>query len=151
MIEIKIENRVGDVFQVLIDDEDLHFFINRRWAVDSFGYVRCSSSWDRLHRVVMKASCGQLVDHADGNKLNNQKSNLRVCTNAQNLQNRGANRNNSSGKKGVYFNKRSGKWIAQIGVGKKRIHVGTFNDVNDAGEAYKEAAIRLHQEFARTE
>lgn len=153
MIEIKIENASGDVFPVLIDDEDLHFFINRRWSVDSLGYVasRSKKSFDRLHRLVAKATNEHLVDHIDGNKLNNKKSNLRICSNAQNLQNRGANRNNSSGKKGVYFNKKSGKWIAQIGVGNKRIHVGTFSDVNDAAAAYKEASIRLHKDFARAE
>lgn len=151
MLEIKIENTAREMLSVFIDDEDLHLFINRRWAVDSMGYVRCSRSWERLHRVVMNASGGQLVDHIDGNKLNNKKSNLRICSNAQNLHNRGANKNNSSGKKGVYADKRSGKWIAQIGVGNKRIHVGTFSDVNEAAAAYKEAAIRLHKDFARAE
>lgn len=154
MKKIYVRHGANAVSVSFIDEENEHLFTSRKWHVDSSGYVASRNNknvYERIHRIIVGASKGQVVDHIDGNKLNNTKSNLRICSNAQNLANRGPNKNNSSGKKGVYFCKRSKKWIAQIGFDNKRITVGSFSDLNEAAEAYEAAATRIHKEFARTE
>jgi hypothetical protein len=76
-------------------------------------------------------------------------SNLREATNAQNQYNRGANKNNTSGYKGVYWDKPRKKWRAQIMHNKKTVFLGHFNDTKDAAVAYAEGAKRYAREFAR--
>jgi hypothetical protein len=83
--------------------------------------------------------------------LDNRKSNLRMATRSQNNCNRGLRKDNTSGIKGVCPDpKRPGWWIAQIMHHKKGYNLGSFPDKEQAATAYKEAAIRMHGEFART-
>lgn len=91
------------------------------------------------------------VDHEDTDGTNNRWRNLRHATSAQNMRNRGVNKNNSSGMKGAHYSKKTGKYIAHIGVGGKSVHLGVFNTSEEANSAYKEAAILLYGEFARWE
>jgi hypothetical protein len=88
------------------------------------------------------------VDHIDGDGLNNRRNNLRVATSAQNGRNRGAQRNNTSGYKGVGWDKSRQKWTAQIKVNGKQKHLGRFDTPEAAHKAYCEAADRLHGKFA---
>ncbi len=101
----------------------------------------------RLHRLIMDAVPDQLIDHDDGNGLNNQRSNLRVATCEQNSQNRKANTGKES--KGVIFHERSGKWHAHIRVRKIKHHIGTFLTEEEAQTAYNERAIAEFGEFAK--
>lgn len=103
----------------------------------------------RLHRVILDAPHDKHVDHIDGDGLNNQKSNLRLCTVSQNQMNRGIQRNNTSGYKGVFdaASKRN-PWLAQIRQGRKQFYLGRFKTKTDAARAYDEAAKRLFGEFA---
>jgi hypothetical protein len=101
-----------------------------------------------MHRVIMNAPSGMLVDHRDGNGLNNQKSNLRICNRKQNQQNRPMNSNNKSGYKGVCWNKRSNKWRSGIRVDNKDIFLGSFFCLVKAAKAYDEAAKKYFGEFA---
>ena len=103
-----------------------------------------------MHRVIMDAPDGSLVDHRDGNGLNNDYSNLRLATFIQNIHNQGVRSNNTSGCKGVYWRKDLGKWSAQIGVNNKRISLGYFDVKDDARRAYNRAAEQYHGEFAKT-
>jgi len=88
------------------------------------------------------------VDHIDGNGLNNKKSNLRLCTNNQNLYNRAKCKNNTSGFKGVKWKKDSKKWVAAINVNNKRIYLGQYTSKIKAHEAYVAACKKYHGEFA---
>lgn len=91
-----------------------------------------------------------MVDHIDGNGLNNQKANLRVCEPNQNQYNRLLQKNNTSGFKGVSFFPETGQWRARIGIGgKRRISLGLFPTKEEAYAAYCEAAKIHHREFAR--
>ncbi len=90
------------------------------------------------------------IDHVDGNGLNNTRANLRVSTPAENARNRGKQKTNTSGYKGVCYNKRNGKWTAQIQVNSKKIHIGSFTDALVAHKHYVEACIKYHGEFAKT-
>ena len=92
------------------------------------------------------------IDHINGDRLDNRIANLREADNAQNSQNRPQQSNNKSGFKGVFFNHRhSQPWQAQIMARGQRVQLGYFATAEEAHEAYKEAAARLHGEFARTE
>lgn len=104
-----------------------------------------------LHRLVMglydTEFCNNEVDHIDRNPLNNQKSNLRICTNQQNSFNRGIRNNNTTGIIGVrktYNN----KFIATIGYNYKKQYLGTYETLLDAAIAYNEKALELYGEFA---
>lgn len=101
-----------------------------------------------MHREIMNAPDGTQVDHRDGDGLNNVDENLRECTNTQNTRNRGKQRNNTSGFKGVYSHR--GKYRAKIWVDNKIIHLGVFNTAEEAAHARDEAAIKYHGEFAWT-
>lgn len=100
-----------------------------------------------MHRVIMNTPNEMDTDHWDGNGLNNQRDNLRVCTNTQNQANKNKQTNNTSGHKGVFWN--LGKWHAKIGVNGQVVHLGTFSNIEDASRAYDEAAQKYFGEFAR--
>ena len=90
------------------------------------------------------------IDHKDGNTCNNRFLNLRPASRADNCQNRGIHRNNTSGVKGVSFYKRNGKWRCRIAVNNKAIHLGYFVTIEEASEAYANAAREHFGDFART-
>ena len=100
-----------------------------------------------MHREIMGAPDGTMVDHRDGNGLHNCRINLRLATNQQNLCNRGAPKSNTSGFKGVSWHRN--RWRAKIQSNGKHFHLGRFKDINDAARAYDAAAKVLHGEFAR--
>jgi len=101
-----------------------------------------------MHREILGAPPGLLVDHIDGNGLNNRKSNLRLCTYSQNTYNRRPNRNSISKYKGVTYHKRNKKWEAKIILNGKFIYLGGFDDEIEAALAYDRKAAELFGEFA---
>jgi len=101
-----------------------------------------------MHRVVAGALPGQVVDHINGDTLDNRKSNLRICSISQNGANRGKNKDNTSGYKGVTFHKGTKKWQAGIKIKGKYIYIGRFDDPALAASAYDKAAKEIHGEFA---
>jgi len=157
MIEIPLTQ--GQV--ALIDDEDFELISKFKWRAvwnphtKSFyakAHIRKPDGKDttlRMHRLIMNAQPGQQVDHVHHLTLDNRKSELRICTNSENLMNRGAQENNTSGYKGVSWNKRDRKWHAQIWVNGKRKHLGYFSTPEDGYAAYCKAAHDLHGQFAR--
>lgn len=145
----------------LISAEDEHWVTMYAWQLDKRGYVRRSiritpgrsgkKSKVFLHRAVANAQPGQLVDHIDGNPLNNQRGNLRLATPQENSRNVQRSKNRKAGKfKGVYLIKKSGKYGAAIGAGEKKpngksrlLYLGCFPTPEEAARAY-DAAARLH-------
>lgn len=84
-----------------------------------------------LHRLILNTD--QHVDHINNNTLDNTNSNLRIVSNAENHQNRkGANANNKCGIRGVYWRKDQNKWHARIGINGKQLHLGFFENLEDA-------------------
>jgi len=100
----------------------------------------------KLHRFLMNCPKHLQVDHINGDILDNRKSNLRMCSQAQNMQNSPKQKNNTSGYKGVYKNGLS--WMAKIMVDHRAIYLGTFSTKERAAEEYNKAAIKYHKEFA---
>lgn len=109
-----------------------------------------------LHRVIAERMIGrylrsgEVVDHADGNTLNNRRSNLRVATQLENARNSRKSKNNTSGYKGVHWHEKAGRWRAMIG-GRQKKHIGYFDTPEEAHEAYCKAAAETYGEFARFE
>lgn len=140
----------------LVDDEDYDFLMQWKWHCTGKGYAaRNLNSGSRhgrktmlMHRAILK--CGSShVDHRDLDRLNNQKRNLRPATFAQNRANSTAMKNSISGIKGVHWHSRIKKWMARIGGGETRKHLGYFKDKKDAAIAYNNAAVKKYGEFAR--
>lgn len=90
------------------------------------------------------------VDHINGKRHDNRIGNLREATKSENQRNRGANSNNKSGLKGVSWKVKSKRWVAQISLNHKKIHLGYFTSQESAHAAYCQAAIANHGEFVRT-
>lgn len=108
-----------------------------------------------LHRVIMEIFLGhelspeEEVDHVDGNGLNCTIENLRIATKAQNQANRGNPSNNTSGIKGVDWNKHAGKWRASITVNQRWKFLGYFDNIENARQARIEAEILYFKEFSK--
>jgi len=100
-----------------------------------------------MHRIIMGEPKGMVVDHIDGNALNNRRSNLRVCRVSENVYNcRG--RKGSSRYKGVCRLKKLNKWKAEVMLNGRHIHIGCFDDEMEAAKAYDKKAVELFGEFA---
>lgn len=102
-----------------------------------------------MHRFICDAPKGLMVDHVNGNSLDNRRCNLRQCNGSQNMINQGLIVTNKSGFKGVSWNKKKRKWTAAISWKNKQIHIGVFGEKENAARAYNEVAKRLFGEFAR--
>lgn len=112
------------------------------------GRPKKSSSQILLHRFVMNTPKGMVTDHINGNKLDNRKSNLRICTPAQNSMNSKKHIIQSSKYKGVSWYKRDKCWRAYVNFGRRQIHLGYFAKEIDAVKAYNKRAKEVHKEFA---
>jgi hypothetical protein len=101
-----------------------------------------------MHSYIMCTPSGMVTDHINRDALDNREENLRICTNQQNLCNRPKQVNNTSGYKGVYYYKSSGKWRAQITIDRKRTGIGYFNTAIEAAQAYDRVAKEQYGDFA---
>ena len=89
------------------------------------------------------------IDHINLQRGDNRHVNLREATNSENQRNALRRSDNTSGAKGVHWNKAHRKWQTYIGVNKKRVSLGYFDRLEDAAAAYAEASKRLHKEYGR--
>ena len=115
--------------------------------------IRIDRTLHLAHRLAWLYQTGHWptheLDHINLDGLDNRFSNLRVATRAQNQRNVGLSKRNTSGVKGVYFDKRDQKWVADIHAG-RRVRLGSFKTLEAAKLAYANAADRLHGKFANT-
>lgn len=135
----------------LIDDFDEKYVRHFSWCTISDRYVgrRSGSQIIYLHRALLNVGDDIEVDHRDGDGFNNQRDNLRVATRSQQLANARTRSDNTSGFRGVHFDKRRGLFAAEIKVGPKRYRLGRFRDPIEAACAYNAAALKHFGEFAR--
>ncbi len=143
----------------LVDDRDYFPFMEFKWRVDTQGYavrdwyVKDNSGKrrykvHRMHHCVLGRINGLEVDHKSGNRLDNRRDNLRFCTRTENSRNM-RKRKSSSRFKGVVWNKYHNKWTARIKIDGKAKFLGHFEMEDEAGMAYRTAALRYFGEFAR--
>lgn len=145
-------------FEVLVSEEDKDLILKYTWNVKYCKskvmavYTRSTPGRKNLylHRLITNPPKSVVIDHIDGNPLNNTRSNLRFATHKQNLANRSKTKSNTSGYKGVYNRRRGVRpWYAQIKVNGKTQGLGSFETPEEAHEAYKKAAQKFCGEFAK--
>ena len=140
---------------IIIDKEDLIKINKYTWCETDNGHGNIYfKSWDGkrfifLHRLIMGFPIGKQVDHKKGNPYDFRKSQLRICSNAQNVRNQKRHTNNSSGFKGVSWYKPCKKWRAKITVNRNTIHLGYFKNPKEAHQAYIDAAKKYFEEYRR--
>ena len=117
----------------------------RHITIDNLRYAAHVLAWFYVHGRWPRAE----MDHVDRNRSNNAINNLREATISNNRWNRSKNRNNTSGYKGVCFDKKRNCWVALIGVHNKLVYLGSHDTPQQAHAAYCKAAAELHGEFAR--
>jgi len=140
----------------LVDDEDYEYLSQFKWCArkerDDLFYARRAvkgNVYYSMHRLILNAPKGMEVDHINGNGLDNQRSNLRLCTKSQNQHNSHIRQDNKSGFKGVHWVNKCKRWRAKITIHGTQIHLGHFRIPEQAALAYNKAAIKFHGEFAR--
>jgi hypothetical protein len=138
----------------LVDDEDYERLSSFKWKAHhryAARNVRRNGKFltIMMHREILKAPSGMDVDHINGDRLDNRRSNLRLATRSQNTRNRKGNKNSISGYKGVGWHARCRKWQAAIKTDDKQLYLGLFDAPEDAARAYDAAARNLHGPFAK--
>ncbi|MHC4889112.1 MAG: HNH endonuclease, partial [Planctomycetota bacterium] len=137
----------------IVDVEDYDWLIQYKWHAckckNTFYAGRVEGGKTiRMHREIMRAPKGLVCDHINHNGLDNRKSNLRLCTNAQNCYNQRASASGTSKYKGVSWHKCSSKWSARIRCDGKFYNLGDFDDQMEAAMVYDDKAVELFDEFA---
>lgn len=138
-----------------VDDRDFERASAFKWSLKRSGknlyaHRRLGTSSITLHRFLVGLPPGVgKIDHWDGDGLNNQRDNIRVCSPTQNMRNRRPNDNHSSKYKGVGWRKSLGKWYASIRVNGRLIHLGFFRRETSAARAYDAAARKYFDKFCR--
>tara|TARA_R110000868_G_scaffold362154_1_gene624213 strand:- start:195 stop:710 length:516 start_codon:yes stop_codon:yes gene_type:complete len=142
----KFGERVADALISLVDTKTCGFY---RWCICN-GYVVTAipnaTNQIRLHRYILNAPTGSFVDHINGDKLDNRRENIRVCTIAENNVNRRIFKNKYIG---VCFNAKRNVFRAYIHKDNRCIHIGYFKNEVDAAKARDISAIELFGEFAK--
>ena len=146
----------------LVDDEDFERINKHKWMLHSAGYSN-RSCWkgdikttEFMHRVIMEAKFGDIIDHKNHNKLDNRKRNLRIVSPSQNCFNQSVHKRNKSGYKGVckwWVRKKNGDelstpWRAFYKKDGKQIHIGSFKTAREAAMAYNDVILKERGEYA---
>lgn len=149
VVHVYIDNDKTKI--MLCDIEDWKNLKNCYWT-EQQGYAVAIKNyeWIRFHREVMNVDNPKIqVDHINGNRLDNRKTNLRLCSNQENSMNRYENSNNSSGYKGVYFDKDRNKWRGAIQYNGKSIKsTKRYNTPEEAYEWYIEKSNELFGDYS---
>lgn len=130
----------------VVDSEDFEYLNRWKWHFSAKGYA-CRKPGKQtifMHRLINQTPDGLQTDHINHNKLDNRKENLRSVTNQENHFNRPVDSNNTSGYKGVSWDKSRSKWVASITKDDRNIHLGRFGNILDAVRARKDGEKIYH-------
>ena len=139
----------------IVDDADFDWLNQWKWQYSHKGYAVRSfykngkMEYVEMHRSLNKTPAGFQTDHRDGDRLNNQRFNLRTASASQNAMNRKPRADAKSKFKGVSWSKQKSRWVSRIFFDKKSIHLGFFEEEKEAAIAYNEAAVNKYGNFAR--
>ncbi len=138
----------------IIDDQDYPIIAAYKWSLHKNGCFYAVSRQKKhmlMHRLILGITDPDiLVDHIDGNGLNNSRNNLRIATRSQNAINAGKQKGDYSSKyRGVTFDKGTKKWRAYVQIDGKFVSGGRFSSEHDAVLSRDKLALKLHGEFAR--
>ena len=150
---------LGEGYWTILDEKDYYRLRKYKWIVQGkdrkFYAMRAVKINEReiklisMHREILHAPEGMLVDHQNRNSLDNRQHNLRLATPSQNSYNRKKTSGTSSSKyRGVTFNKGRNRWYARIKVNGKTMWLGSFDNEEKAAKAYDEAAKKFYKDFA---
>lgn len=143
----------------VIDEADFKRVSAFKWSADRMGKtwyaVRTVKRLGKksriyLHRFVMNATRGLVVDHVNRNGLDNRKRNLRLCTKKQNFWNQGAHKDGRSGVRGVSWRPDTGLWTARLFVNGKQLNLGCYKRLKDAVAVRRLAEKKHYGVFAPT-
>ena len=133
----------------IVDDDVFEEVSKHKWYCSSIGYLQSRTADTSLHRFIMKAEKGQSVDHINGDISDNRLCNLRICNKAQNAYNSKIPVTNTLGFKGVYFDNRRKKYIAECKNQDKKNYLGGYSTIRLAAHAWNLYALKTRGEFVR--
>lgn len=157
MIIVNFYSRKHGTVSGCFDEKDYFLLETYNWSAQRAGNTFYLMSTTKIkgkrrqfHRVKLGLINSELqVDHANGNGLDNRRSNLRLCKKLENSRNTKIRTDNTSGYKGVTFKKANNKFRAFIYTNYKQIHLGYFSTAKEAALAYNQKALELFGEFAK--
>jgi hypothetical protein len=144
----------------IVDPADFYHFNSFNWLtcgkndnLYAARLIRMRTGWLKtvlMHKEILDAPPGLLVDHRNADSFDNRRANLRLATPSQNCCNSRRDKSHTSSCfRGVSFSKRAGKWVSAIRANGKRLWLGQFDNEIDAARAYDNAARIYHKDFAR--
>jgi hypothetical protein len=130
--------------RAIIDLDDIEKCKPYKWVIRNDGYVstKADGKGIKLHRFIANTPKGQHTDHINRNKLDNRKSNLKICTQLENNKNKNTYKNNKTGRRGVCY--KDGGYQASIKYNNERIYIGWFKDIAKAIEMREAAEIKYY-------
>lgn len=144
--------------RAIVDDDDFDWLSQMRWCAHregrqiyawSYKNVDGRQTYLKMHRIILNAPQCAVVDHVNGNGLDNRRENIRLATRTENCANRGKTVSGTSKYKGVHWSSRRNRWIAQIKKNRVGKYIGSFSTEVEAAQNYDMAARILFGGFAR--
>lgn len=163
---IRVEGNIAYVpltqgYEAIIDAADVPLVAGFNWCARVAPYTAYAARNGQLglgekrgkavflHNVICPPGAGRLIDHINGDGLDNRRGNLRQATKTENGRNSRMKSRNTSGFKGVHLHKETGKWRARISTGDRHVSLGLYNTPEEAHAAYVKASTEMHGEFSR--
>jgi hypothetical protein len=142
-----VHTKSGDV--IIADAEDYDKLSKYSWCISKTGYAvaNINGKVTKMHRYILDDADGYIIDHSNGNRLDNRKLNLRKCTNTENARNVSVSKNSRSGVLGVRITPNN-RYVATIMVNRKTIYIGTYDTLAEAKTARMKAEIKYFGEYA---
>lgn len=138
----------------IIDDDDFEKVNIHKWCLKKTShnlYAKrgCNKKTIHMHHLILEPKDEHIVDHINGNGLDNRKQNLRLCTHGDNMKNIKIRKDNLSGVRGVHWDKNAKKWFCQLQHNGKKIYLGLYKDLEEAKKVILEKQSTI-SEFYQT-